>query len=61
MLLDLQVEFFIFRPIIESFEEVFMRHLAVGYIIIYYITIILNALDNVVSHMELRVVEGWST
>ncbi len=61
MLPDLQVVLFFVRPIVESFEKVFMRRLAVGYVIIYCTTIIPNALDKVANRMELRIVEGWST
>ncbi len=60
MLPDLRVELFFVCPIVESFEKIFMRHLAVGYVIIYRTTIIPNALDKVANCMEFRVVEGWS-
>ena len=61
MLLDMQVVFYFVCPIIENFEEVFMRRLAIGCVIIYHITIIPNTLDKVVNCMEFKVVAGWST
>ncbi len=58
MLLDLRVVLFFVCPIIENFEKVFIRRLAVGCFIIYRTTIILNALDKVTYCMEFRIVEG---
>ncbi len=60
MLPDLQVVLFFVFPIVESFEKIFMQRLAVGCVIIYRTTIILNTLDKVANYMEFRVVEGWS-
>ena len=61
MLPDLRVILFFVYPIIESFEKVFICCLAVGYIIIYRTTIILNALDKITNCIELKIVESWST
>ncbi len=61
MLPDLRVVFFFVRLIIESFDKIFIRRLAVGCIIIYCTTIIPNALDKVANCIEFRVVEGWLT
>ena len=61
MLPDLQVVLFFVCPIVQSFEKLFMRRLAVGYIIIYHTIIIPNILNKVANCMKLRVVEGWLT
>ena len=61
MLPDLQVVIYFVCSVIKSFKKVFMCRLTVGYIIIYCITIISNALNKVDSYMELKVVESWLT
>ncbi len=58
ILLDLQVVLFFVCLIVESFEKVFMRCLAVGCVIIYRTIIIPNVLDKVANCMEFRVVKG---
>ena len=60
MLSNLQGVFLFVCPIVERFKKVFMRHLAMGSIVIYCITIIPNTLNKVVNCIKLRVVEGWS-
>ena len=59
MLPDLQIVLFFVCPIVKRFEKVFMRRLAMNYVIIYCTTIISNALDKVANCIEFRVVEGW--
>ena len=54
MLLNLQVVFFFIYLIIKSFKKIFMRHLAISNITIYYTTIISNILNKVINCIELR-------
>ena len=61
MLPNLRVVLFFVCSVVESFKKVFMRHLAMGSIVVYRTTIIPNTLDKVANCMELRVVKGWST
>ena len=58
---NLQVVLFFVRLIVKNLKKIFMHRLAMGSIIVYYTTIILNILDKVANCMELRVVKGWST
>ena len=55
---DLRVILYFICPIVKNFENVFMRHLTVSYVIIYHTTIILNALNKVANCIEFTVVEG---
>ncbi len=61
MVSDLQVVLFFVCFIIKNFENIFIRHLVVGYIIIYRTTIIPNTLDKEANYMEFRIVEDWLT
>ena len=61
MLPHLQVVLFFVCFIVETFERIFMRRLAMGCVIINCTTIILNAMDKVANIIKFRVVEGWST
>ncbi len=61
MLPNLRLVLFFIRPIIESFKKVLMGRLAMGSIIVYHTTIILNLLNTVADCMKLRVVKDWST
>ena len=58
---NLQVVFSLICAIVESFKKLFMRRLAIGSIVVYRTTIILNTLDKVANCRELRVVKGWLT
>lgn len=60
MLPNLQVVVLFIYLVIKSFEKIFMRHLIMGYIIVYYITIIPNIFDNMVHSMEFHIVKSWS-
>ena len=58
---NLQVVFFYVCPVVESFKKVFMRCLAMGSIVVYRTTIILNTYNKVANCMKLRIIKGWST
>ena len=58
MLLNLQLVLIFVCFNIKSFKKVVMRHLAMGSIIVYRTTIILNIPSKVVYCMEFRVVKG---
>lgn len=58
---NLQVILFLMIFDVKSFQKVFMCRLAIGCIIIYCTTIILNILEKIVHYMELKVVKSWLT
>ena len=58
MLSNLRVVLFFVYSIVESFEKVFMRHLTMGYVIIYCTNINPNVLDKIANYIEFRVVKG---
>lgn len=58
MLPNLQVVFFFICFVIENFKKVFIYHFAIGSILVYYTTIILNILHKVAHYMEFRMVKG---
>ena len=60
MLPNLRVIPFFVCLIVKSFKKVLMRRFAIGNIIVYCTTIILNMLKKVANCMKLRVVKGWS-
>ena len=60
MLPDLRLILIFVYSIIESFQNILIRCLIIGSIVIYYIIIILNILSKIADCIELRVVEGWS-
>ena len=55
---NLQVVLFFVCSVIENLKKVFICHLAMGNIVVYYTIIILNTLDKQANCMELRVVKG---
>lgn len=57
ILLDLQNVFFLINFVIKSFLKIFIRCLAMSYILIYYITIISKTLNKIANCMKLEVVE----
>lgn len=61
MLPNLQVRLFFICLIVKSFKKVFMHRLAMGCIVVYCTTTILNTLDKVANCIELGIVKGWST
>ena len=61
MLPNLELVFFFICFIVENFKKVFICRLAMGNIVIYHTTIILNILYKVADYIEFRVVEGWLT
>ena len=58
---NLHLVLFLVCPIIESFKKLLMRRLAMGSIVVYYTTIILNTLNKATNCMKVRVVKGWLT
>ena len=58
MLPNLLLIYFFVCSIVENFKKVFMRHLAIGSIVIYRTTIIPNTLNEMADYIELRVVKG---
>ena len=58
ILSNLRVILLFVCPIIECFKKIFMRRFAIGSIVVYHITIILNTLNKMANCMELRVVKG---
>ena len=61
MLSNLRVVFLSICLVIKHFKKVFMRRLAMGSIVVYRTTIILNTLNKVANYMEFRIVKGWLT
>ena len=61
MLPNLQIILFFICSIVKSFKKIFVRRLAIGSIVVYCTTIILNTTNKLVYCMELWVVKGWST
>ena len=61
MLSNLRVILFFICPIIERFKKILMCRLAMGSIVVYYTTIILNILNKVANYMKLRIVKSWLT
>ena len=57
ILSELQFVFFFVCFVIKCFEEVFIYHLTISYIIIYYITIISNILSKMTNYIKFKVVE----
>ena len=57
----LQLVLFFVYLIVESFEKVLMRRLAISSIVAYRTTIIPNTLNKLADCMKLRVVKGWLT
>ena len=58
---NLRLLLFFTRPVVESFKKIFIYRPAMGSIVVYHTTIIVNILNKVANCMELRVVKGWST
>lgn len=52
VLLNLQIVLFCLCPIIKGFEMIFIYHLAIGYIVVYYTTIILHTVDKMAHSMK---------
>ena len=61
ILSNLQLLFFFVCLIVKRFEKVFIRYLAISYIVVYYTTIILNAVNKVANYMEFQIFKGWLT
>ena len=61
MLPNLPVILIFLCLIIENFKKVFMRHLAIGSIVVYRTTIISNILNKVANCIEFKIVKGWLT
>ena len=61
MLSNLRVVLFFVCPIVEHFKKVFMRHFAMGNILVYRTTIIPNTLNKVANCIKLRIVKDWLT
>lgn len=58
MLPNLQLVFFFICLVIKNLKKIFMRHLAIGSIVIYFITIILNILNKIADCMRLKIVKS---
>lgn len=58
MLSNLQVAFFFVYSIIKNFKKVFMHHLTISNIMIYYTTIIQNTLNQMADCMNLKIVKS---
>ena len=55
---NLQVVFLSICSVVECFKKVFMRRLAMGSIVVYRTTIILNIFNKVANCIEFRLVKG---
>ncbi len=47
--------------VVEKVKKVFMRHLAISSIVVYYTTIISNTLNKVADEIDCRIVKSWLT
>ena len=61
MLSNLQVVFLFICLIVKHFKKIFIRHLAMGNIVVYCIIIIPNILNKMANYMKFSIVKGWST
>lgn len=61
MLTNLQFVFIFVCPVVKSFKKILMHYLAIGNIVVYYTTIIVNTPNKVTDYIELKVVKNWLT
>ena len=54
MMLNLQLVFFFVCLVVESFKKIFIRHLVMCNIVVYYTTIIPNIANKMTDCMETR-------